>query len=60
MADITGHAVMPQFFALGYHQCKWNYNNVADVMTVNKKFDEFNLPMDVIWLDIEVRERWLI
>jgi alpha 1,3-glucosidase len=40
-------------FALGYHQCRWNYNDEEDVLTVNKKLDEHNIPADVIWLDID-------
>lgn len=34
-------------------QCRWNYNDEADVATVNEKFDEFDIPVDVFWLDIE-------
>lgn len=44
---------MPQYFALGYHQCRWNYRDEADVAQVNAGFDENNIPYDVIWLDIE-------
>lgn len=50
---ITGRAQMPPAFAIGYHQCRWNYNNEADVDRVNAGFDEHLIPYDVIWLDIE-------
>ena len=40
-------------FALGYHQCRWNYNDEDDVKQVDSKFDEHDIPYDVIWLDIE-------
>ncbi|KAI0218344.1 glucosidase II [Massospora cicadina] len=43
----------PPAFALGYHQCRWNYNNQADVAGVDAKFDKHDIPYDVIWLDIE-------
>ena len=36
-----------------YHQCRWNYNDQEDVRTVSEKFDEHDMPMDVMWLDIE-------
>jgi len=49
----VGRTALPQFFALGYHQCRWNYLSVEDVLDVNKKFDEEDIPMDVMWLDIE-------
>ena len=33
--------------------CRWNYNDQADVIAVDSKFDEHDIPMDVMWLDIE-------
>ncbi|ORX81234.1 hypothetical protein BCR32DRAFT_220370 [Anaeromyces robustus] len=51
--DIAGKPPLPQYFATAYHQCRWNYNDEADVLSVDQKFDEYNLPYDVIWLDIE-------
>nr|VZI37796.1 unnamed protein product [Spirometra erinaceieuropaei] len=52
-ASLTGTTRLPPLFALGYHQCRWNYNDEQDVSTVNANFDVNNLPMDVMWLDIE-------
>ena len=34
-------------------QCRWNYNDQEDVRSVAEKFDEYDMPMDVMWLDIE-------
>lgn len=50
---LTGSPAMPQMFAIGYHQCRWNYINQRDVLEVDKQFDENDMPYDVIWLDIE-------
>ncbi|KAI0564994.1 Neutral alpha-glucosidase AB [Gracilaria domingensis] len=50
---LTGVPAMPQRFSLGYHQCRWNYRDEEDSKTVDAKFDELNLPYDVLWLDIE-------
>ena len=44
---------MPQYFALGYHQCRWNYRDEADVKAVDTTMDLYDIPYDVIWLDIE-------
>ena len=52
-AALTGTTPLPPTFALAYHQCRWNYNDQDDVRTVADKFDENDLPMDVMWLDIE-------
>lgn len=51
--DLTGNTALPPAFSLGYHQCRWNYNNQDDIKGVDAKFDEHDIPYDVIWLDIE-------
>jgi alpha 1,3-glucosidase len=55
-ADLTGTLALPPLFALGYHQCRWNYRDEADVKTVDEKFEEHDFPYDVLWLDIEHTE----
>uniref|UniRef100_A0A3B4BC10 Uncharacterized protein n=1 Tax=Periophthalmus magnuspinnatus TaxID=409849 RepID=A0A3B4BC10_9GOBI len=52
-AQLTGYQSLPPLFALGYHQCRWNYDDEADVKYVDAGFDLHNIPYDVIWLDIE-------
>ena len=52
-AALTGTVALPQMFALGYHQCRWNYRDEEDVAAVTAGFDANNIPYDVIWLDIE-------
>ncbi|XP_063803555.1 neutral alpha-glucosidase C [Pseudophryne corroboree] len=51
--QLTGGQAFPPLFSLGYHQCRWNYEDEADVDAVDSGFDEHNVPYDVIWLDIE-------
>lgn len=50
---LTGKPAMPARFALGYHQCRWNYRDEEDVRAVDAGFDEHDIPYDVLWLDIE-------
>ncbi|KAG8449629.1 hypothetical protein GDO86_016317 [Hymenochirus boettgeri] len=52
-AHLTGYQAFPPKFSLGYHQCRWNYEDEADVEAVDSGFDEHQIPYDVIWLDIE-------
>jgi len=52
-ASLVGTQFMPPMFSLGYHQCRWNYKDEADVREVDAKFDEHDIPYDVLWLDIE-------
>ncbi|GLB37956.1 putative glycosyl hydrolase 31 family protein [Lyophyllum shimeji] len=53
---LTGTTVIPAHWSLGYHQCRWNYVSSDDVRTVQKRFDEEDMPVDVFWLDIEYAE----
>uniref|UniRef100_A0A674JD87 Glucosidase alpha, neutral C n=1 Tax=Terrapene triunguis TaxID=2587831 RepID=A0A674JD87_9SAUR len=55
-AQLTGTQALPPLFSLGYHQCRWNYEDEQDVKTVDTGFDEHDIPYDVIWLDIEHTE----
>lgn len=55
-SKLTGTPVLPAYWSLGYHQCRWNYISSGDVRTVQKRFDEEDMPVDVFWLDIEYAE----
>ncbi|CAG8500942.1 27070_t:CDS:2, partial [Racocetra persica] len=50
---LTGFTALPQYFAISYHQCRWNYLDQKDVAEVDEGFDRHNIPYDVLWLDIE-------
>uniref|UniRef100_A0AAQ4QDJ3 Neutral alpha-glucosidase AB n=1 Tax=Gasterosteus aculeatus aculeatus TaxID=481459 RepID=A0AAQ4QDJ3_GASAC len=52
-ASLTGTQSFPPLAAVGYHQCRWNYNDQEDVASVDAGFDEHDIPYDYIWLDIE-------
>lgn len=51
--QLTGYTQLPQHFAIAYHQCRWNYVTDEDVKEVDAKFDKYQIPYDVIWLDLE-------
>ncbi|RMZ86491.1 hypothetical protein DV736_g6282, partial [Chaetothyriales sp. CBS 134916] len=55
-AELTGYTKLPATFSLGYHQSRWNYVSDEDVKDVDRKFDKYSIPYDVIWLDIEYTE----
>ncbi|ROT39009.1 neutral alpha-glucosidase AB [Sodiomyces alkalinus F11] len=52
-SQLTGTTTMPQEFAIGYHQCRWNYISDDDVKDVDRRMDRYQIPYDVIWLDLE-------
>jgi len=51
--ELTGTTPIPPLFSIGHHQCRWNYLNEEDVLSVDAGFDIHDLPYDTIWLDIE-------
>lgn len=53
---LIGTPALPAHWALGYHQCRWNYVSSDDVRSVQQRFDEEDIPVDVFWLDIEYSE----
>jgi alpha 1,3-glucosidase len=55
--ELTGFTQLPQLFSIGYHQCRWNYVTDEDVREVDRKFDMYQIPYDVIWLDIEYMDQ---
>jgi len=53
MSHVFGHCAMPQYFSLGYHQCRWSYEDQADTLGVNENFNKHEIPCDSITLDID-------
>ena len=51
--SLTGTQALPPMFAIGYHQCRWNYRDEPDVYNVDEEFENHDFPYDVLWLDIE-------
>ncbi|CAG8548749.1 3175_t:CDS:10 [Ambispora leptoticha] len=51
--SVTGYTALPQYFSISYHQCRWNYIDQQDIDEVDLGFDTNEIPVDVLWLDIE-------
>lgn len=52
-ASLTGTTPLPPLWSIAYHQCRWNYLDTSDVLDVQRRFDEEDIPLDVTWLDID-------
>lgn len=56
-ADVTksyqlstiGLPAMQQYSALGYHQCRWGYQNWSQLEEVVNNFERFEIPLEYIW-----------
>lgn len=53
--DLTGRAPLPPRWALGYHQSHWGYRTEEAVRKEARLFQEHNLPLSAIHLDIDVQ-----
>jgi len=51
--QLTGRPTLPLLSSIGYHQCRWNYNDELDVLNVQENMDREDIPFDFIWLDLE-------
>ena len=51
--QLTGKPMLIPRFALAYHQCRWGYMTQEDFMGVSKNLDQFGVPHDVMWLDLD-------
>lgn len=52
-AEIFGTMPMPPVYSIGFHQCRWNYYSAEEVMQVDQGYDDADIPLDAIWLDVE-------
>jgi len=53
----VGGWTLPAFWHMGYHQCKWwGYKNTSHFEYVLDHFDKADLPLDVLWSDLDIFE----
>lgn len=58
--ELTGRPPMPPRWVLGYHQCRWGYKTETDIRQVIKGFNDFNLPISAIHLDIDYMDGYRV
>lgn len=51
--ELTGRAPLPPRWALGYHQSRWGYTREADIRRVATGFEQLEIPLSAIHLDID-------
>ena len=51
--ELIGRPYIAPFWALGYHQCRYGWRTLDKVKEVVAKFEESDLPLDVVWADID-------
>ena len=51
--DLIGRPYLPPFWTLGYHQCRWGWNTIEKVKDVVAKFEQYDIPLETVWGDID-------
>lgn len=56
---LVGNTVFTPRKMLGYHQSKWSYN-AKEMEEIREKFNEYQIPIDYIHMDIDYMERYKV
>jgi alpha-glucosidase len=57
---LTGRPFMPPLWALGYHQSRYSYMDEEALKEVFRRFQEEDLPLESLWLDIHYMEGYKV
>ncbi|KAL4803698.1 glycosyl hydrolases family 31-domain-containing protein [Aspergillus unguis] len=49
----VGLPAMQKYDTLGFHQCRWGYNNWSEFENVLANFEKFEIPLEYLWADID-------
>lgn len=55
-ASLVGTMTLPPIWALGYQQSRWSYMNEAKVREIATNLRHYEVPADVIYLDIDYQK----
>lgn len=53
LKSTVGLPAMQKYSTLGFHQCRWGYNNWTELADVVANFEKFEIPLEYIWSDID-------
>eukprot|EP00052_Salpingoeca_macrocollata_P028710 m.281612 g.281612 ORF g.281612 m.281612 type:complete len:898 (+) comp22892_c0_seq3:862-3555(+) len=58
-ASVVGFPLMPAYWHLGFHLCRWGYNSANRTMQVVQAMRDNGIPQDVQWNDIDYMDKHL-
>jgi alpha-glucosidase len=59
-AKLTGTMPMPRMDYLGYQQCRWSYMDESEVLEIAKTMRKYDIPLDIIYLDIDYMDAYKV
>ncbi|CAF4343495.1 unnamed protein product [Rotaria socialis] len=57
--DVIGKPMMPPFWSLGFHLCRWGYNKIENIIASLQRMKNAEFPLDVQWTDIDTMSSYL-
>eukprot|EP00826_Nyctotherus_ovalis_P036324 TRINITY_DN320_c0_g2_i1.p1 TRINITY_DN320_c0_g2~~TRINITY_DN320_c0_g2_i1.p1 ORF type:complete len:916 (-),score=286.78 TRINITY_DN320_c0_g2_i1:43-2790(-) len=56
--ELVGRPYLIPRWSMGYHQCRYGWRTLDKVKDVVRKFEENDLPLDVVWADIDYMDKY--
>ena len=50
---LLGKPFLPPYWAVGFHQSRYGYNNIETFKSVYNNYSENEIPLDTMWIDID-------
>ncbi|MBC8066102.1 MAG: hypothetical protein H7Y17_14815 [Chlorobia bacterium] len=60
LQKLVGVTPVPPVWALGYHQSRWGYGGHDDLLALDAKFTDHQIPCDSLWLDLDYMDGYRI
>lgn len=55
--DVVGKPVMPPYWSLGFHLCRYGYNTMDNLLKVHRRMVDNEIPQDTQWNDIDYMDQ---